>query len=151
MAEEKANEVKEATAEVSAEAQATPVVKQRKGKGGRQVLSGVVHVDSTFNNTRVVIADQQGNVLTWSTGGHMGLKGSRKATSYAAQMIATDAAKRAMAMYGLREVEVQIKGPGAGRESAVRGIAAAGLEITVLKDVTPLPHNGCRPPKRRRV
>ncbi len=152
MAEESkaTNEVKGATAEVAAEAQA-PVVKQRKGKGGRQVLSGVVHVDSTFNNTRVVIADQQGNVLTWSTGGHMGLKGSRKATSYAAQMIATDAAKRAMAMYGLREVEVQIKGPGAGRESAVRGIAAAGLEITVLKDVTPLPHNGCRPPKRRRV
>ena len=133
-------------------AEAAPVAEvKRKIKGGRQVLSGIVHVDSTFNNTRVAISDQQGNILAWSTGGKLGYKGSRKSTAFAAQQIATDAAKKAMATYGLREVEVRIKGPGAGRESAVRGIAQAGLEITVLKDVTPLPHNGCRPPKRRRV
>ena len=142
----------EATDIKNTEAEA-PVVEatKRKGKGGRQVLSGIVHVDSTFNNTRVAISDQNGNILSWSTGGKLGYKGSRKSTAYVAQLIATDAAKKAMATYGLREVEVRIKGPGAGRESAVRGIAAAGLEITLLKDVTPLPHNGCRPPKRRRV
>ena len=142
------------TTEIKNEAQATaaPVAEvKRKSKGGRQVLSGIVHVDSTFNNTRVAISDQQGNILAWSTGGKLGYKGSRKSTAFAAQQIATDAAKKAMMTYGLREVEVRIKGPGAGRESAVRGISLAGLEITVLKDVTPLPHNGCRPPKRRRV
>ena len=126
-------------------------VKKTKIKGGRQILSGIVHVDSTFNNTRVAISDMQGNILAWSTGGKLGYKGSRKSTAYVAQLIATDAAKKAMTTYGLREVEIEVKGPGAGRESAVRGIAAAGLEITMLKDVTPLPHNGCRPPKRRRV
>ena len=126
-------------------------VKRSKVKSGRQVLQGVVHVDSTFNNTRVAISDMHGNVLSWSTGGKLGHKGSRKATAYVAQLIAQDAAKKAMMTYGLKEVEVEVKGPGAGRESAVRGIAAAGLEITVLRDVTPLPHNGCRPPKRRRV
>ena len=126
-------------------------VKRSKVKGGRQVLQGVVHVDSTFNNTRVASSDMHGNVLSWSTGGKLGHKGSRKATAYVAQRIAQDAAKKAMMTYGLKEVEVEVKGPGAGRESAVRGIAAAGLEITVLRDVTPLPHNGCRPPKRRRV
>lgn len=136
-------------AETGAEAPVAEV--KRKVKGGRQVLSGIVHVDSTFNNTRVAISDQLGNVLSWSTGGKLGYKGSRKSTAYVAQLIAADAAKKAMTVYGLREVEVRIKGPGAGRESAVRGIAGAGLEITVLKDVTPLPHNGCRPPKRRRV
>ncbi len=134
---------------VAAEAPVAEV--KRKVKGGRQVLSGIVHIDSTFNNTRVAISDQQGNILAWSTGGKLGYKGSRKATAFAAQQIATDAAKKAMMTYGLREVEVRIKGPGAGRESAVRGISLAGLEITILKDVTPLPHNGCRPPKRRRV
>ncbi|HOG48986.1 MAG TPA: 30S ribosomal protein S11 [Lentisphaeria bacterium] len=128
-----------------------PEAKRPKIKGGRQVMSGIVHVDSTFNNTRVSISDQQGNVLAWSTGGKLGYKGSRKSTAYVAQLIAVDAAKKAMATYGLREVEVRIKGPGAGRESAVRGIASAGLEITSLRDITPLPHNGCRPPKRRRV
>ena len=137
--------------EADAAPAATPEVKRTKSKGGRQVMSGIVHVDSTFNNTRVSISDQQGNILAWSTGGKLGYKGSRKSTAYVAQLIATDAAKKAMSTYGLREVEVRIKGPGAGRESAVRGIAAAGLEITLLKDVTPLPHNGCRPPKRRRV
>ncbi len=129
----------------------TPEVKRSKGKGGRQVLSGIVHIESTFNNTRVSISDQMGNILSWSTGGKLGYKGSRKSTAYVAQLIATDAAKKAMATYGLREVEARIKGPGAGRESAVRGIASAGLEITSLRDITPLPHNGCRPPKRRRV
>ena len=146
MAEE-ATDIKNTEAEAPAVAEAT----KRKVKGGRQVLSGIVHVDSTFNNTRVAISDQNGNILSWSTGGKLGYKGSRKSTAYVAQLIATDAAKKAIATYGLRDVEVRIKGPGAGRESAVRGIAAAGLEITLLKDVTPLPHNGCRPPKRRRV
>ena len=131
--------------------EAAPVEVKRKVKGGRQVLQGIVHVDSTFNNTRVAISDMQGNILSWSTGGKLGYKGSRKSTAYVAQLIATDAAKKAMATYGLKEVEIEVKGPGAGRESAVRGIAAAGLEITVLRDVTPQPHNGCRPPKRRRV
>ena len=131
--------------------EAAAVEVKRKVKGGRQVLQGIVHVDSTFNNTRVAISDMQGNILSWSTGGKLGYKGSRKSTAYVAQLIATDAAKKAMATYGLKEVEIEVKGPGAGRESAVRGIAAAGLEITVLRDVTPLPHNGCRPPKRRRV
>ena len=133
------------------ETAAAPVEVKRKTKGGRQVLQGIVHVDSTFNNTRVAISDMQGNILSWSTGGKLGYKGSRKSTAYVAQLIATDAAKKAMTTYGLKEVEIEVKGPGAGRESAVRGIAAAGLEITVLRDVTPLPHNGCRPPKRRRV
>ena len=148
MAEEN-TDVKAAAA--APEAAAASEVKQRKIKGGRQVLSGIVHVESTFNNTRVVITDQNGNVLSWSTGGKLGYKGSRKATAYVAQLIASDAAKNAIMTYGLREVEVRIKGPGAGRESAVRGISQEKLEITALKDVTPLPHNGCRPPKRRRV
>ena len=139
------------TAETAAPEAAPAADVKRKVKGGRLVLSGIVHIDSTFNNTRVAISDQNGNILSWSTGGKLGYKGSRKSTAYVAQLIATDAAKKAMATYGLKEVEVRIKGPGAGRESAVRGIAQAGLEITVLKDVTPLPHNGCRPPKRRRV
>ena len=145
-----AENTQENVAGQTAETAAAPVIK-RKTKGQRQILSGVVHIDSTFNNTRVVITDPNGNVLAWSTGGKLGYKGSRKSTAYVAQVIAGDAAKKAMMTYGLKEVDVQVKGPGAGRESAVRGIAAAGLEINVLKDVTPLPHNGCRPPKRRRV
>ena len=146
----------EETTKVAASAEgaaagSTAEVKVRRVKGSRQIMDGVVHVESTFNNTRVVITDKQGNVLAWSTGGKLGYKGSRKSTAYVAQLIAGDAAKKAMTTYGLKEVEVEVKGPGAGRESAVRGIAQAGLEITVLRDVTPLPHNGCRPPKRRRV
>ena len=144
MAEEQVTTTPETTA-------AAPAEVKRKAKGGRQVLQGIVHVDSTFNNTRVAISDMQGNILSWSTGGKLGYKGSRKSTAYVAQLIATDAAKKAMATYGLKEVEIEVKGPGAGRESAVRGIAAAGREITVLRDVTPLPHNGCIPPKRRRL
>ncbi|MBT4823021.1 MAG: 30S ribosomal protein S11, partial [Lentisphaerae bacterium] len=111
---------------------------------------GGVGINATFNNTRVCIADQHGNVVAWGSGGRAGFKGSRKSTSYVAQQIGMDVAKRAMS-FGMREVEVRMKGPGAGRESAVRGIAAAGLNISVLRDVTPIPHNGCRPPKRRRV
>ena len=126
-------------------------VKRSKVKGGRQVLQGVVHVDSTFNNTRVAISDMHGNVLSWSTGGKLGHKGSRKATAYVAQLIAQDAAKKAMMTYGLKEVEVEVKGPGAGREAAIRALQTAGLEVSMIKDVTPIPHNGCRPPKRRRV
>ncbi|WP_294508694.1 30S ribosomal protein S11 [uncultured Victivallis sp.] len=148
MAEEvKKTEVAEATAEAAAST--TPVVKQR-GKSGRFVPSGIAYVLATFNNTKVTFTDLHGNVICWSTGGKNGFKGSRKSTAYAAQVIAGDAAKKAQ-LIGMKEVEVRIKGPGAGRESAVRGIAAAGLEISSIKDITPVPHNGCRPPKRRRV
>lgn len=141
----------EETTGAVAAAEAAPEVKTRRSKSARQILSGVVHIESTFNNTRVVITDAQGNVLSWCTGGKLGYKGSRKSTTYVAQLIAQEAAKKATMSYGLKEVEVEVKGPGAGRESAVRGISLSGLEITVLRDVTPLPHNGCRPPKRRRV
>jgi len=122
----------------------------KRAKSGRHVQSGIVYVLATFNNTKVTFTDMHGNVLCWSTGGKNGFKGSRKSTAYAAQVIAGDAAKKAQ-IYGMKEVEVRIKGPGAGRESAVRGLIAAGLEVTVIKDITPVPHNGCRPPKRRRV
>jgi small subunit ribosomal protein S11 len=122
----------------------------RRVKSGKVIASGIAYVNATFNNTKVTITDLNGNALCWSSGGKMGMKGSRKSTAYAAQQVANDAARKAQA-FGMREVEVRIKGPGAGRESAVRGIAAAGLEITALKDITPVPHNGCRPPKRRRV
>ena len=139
------------TAETAAPEAAPAADVKRKVKGGRLVLSGIVHVDSTFNNTRVAISDQNGNILSWSTGGKLGYKGSRKSTAYVAQLIATDAAKKAMATYGLKEVEVRIKGPGAGRESAVRAIQAAGIRVTQITDTTPVPHNGCRARKRRRV
>jgi small subunit ribosomal protein S11 len=121
-----------------------------KVKGQKNVPTGIVHVEATFNNTKVTIADLHGNVVAWSSAGRLGFKGSRRSTAFVAQMVGSDAAKRAAAV-GMREVEVRIKGPGAGRESAVRGVAAAGLEVTLLRDVTPVPHNGCRPPKRRRV
>ncbi|MBT3379876.1 MAG: 30S ribosomal protein S11 [Lentisphaerae bacterium] len=130
-----------------ADAAARPVARARSQ---RHIPSGVASINATFNNTRVCIADQHGNVVAWGSGGRAGFKGSRKSTSYVAQQIGMDVAKRAMS-FGMREVEVRMKGPGAGRESAVRGIAAAGLNISVLRDVTPIPHNGCRPPKRRRV
>jgi small subunit ribosomal protein S11 len=127
-----------------------PAVSAKRAKSGRVVPSGIAVINATFNNTKVTFTDLHGNTLCWSSGGKMGMKGSRKSTAYAAQMVAADAAKKAQTL-GMREVEVKIKGPGAGRESAVRGIVAAGLEITALKDITPVPHNGCRPPKRRRV
>ena len=111
---------------------------------------GVAHIRSTFNNTNVTLTDQNGNVISWSTAGKVGFKGSRKNTPYAATMAAENAAKEAMEV-GLRKVDVEVKGPGAGREAAIRSLQAAGLEILSIKDVTPIPHNGCRPPKRRRV
>jgi small subunit ribosomal protein S11 len=121
-----------------------------RAKGSKNVHSGVAHVLATFNNTTVTITDQNGNVIGWSSAGKAGFKGSRKSTAYAAQMVAQDACRQAMG-HGLKEVEVRVKGPGAGRESAVRAIQAIGLDITVIRDVTPVPHNGCRPPKQRRV
>ena len=116
----------------------------------KNISSGVAHVNASFNNTKVAVTDPHGNVLTWSSAGKCGFKGSRKSTAYVAQLVATDAVKKAQA-FGLREIEVRIKGPGAGRESAVRGIAATGVEITAIRDITPVPHNGCRPAKRRRI
>jgi small subunit ribosomal protein S11 len=151
MAEEKIEQVEAAEAVETAAPEATDAkeVRQRT-KSGRYVPAGIAFVHATFNNTKVTFTDLHGNVLCWSTGGKNGFKGSRKSTAYAAQVIAGDAAKKAQ-LLGMKEVEVRIKGPGAGRESAVRGIAAAGLEINAIKDITPVPHNGCRPPKRRRV
>ena len=121
-----------------------------KAKGSKNVHSGVAHVLATFNNTIVTISDMKGNVIGWSSAGKVGFKGSRKSTAYAAQMVAQDASRQAMG-HGLKEVEVLVKGPGAGRESAVRALQAIGLDLTVIRDVTPVPHNGCRPPKQRRV
>jgi small subunit ribosomal protein S11 len=121
-----------------------------KAKGSKNVHSGVAHVLATFNNTVVTITDTKGNVIGWSSAGKVGFKGSRKSTAYAAQMVAQDASRQAMG-HGLKEVEVLVKGPGAGRESAVRALQAIGLDLTVIRDVTPVPHNGCRPPKQRRV
>ena len=130
---------------------ATPARKSApRGKAKRHVGSGVAHVHATFNNTIVTITDKQGNVICWASTGTVGFSGSKKATPFAAQVAAEDAAKRALA-FGMKDVEVHIKGPGSGRESAVRALQAAGLTITLIKDVTPIPHNGCRPPKRRRV
>ncbi|HVL98821.1 MAG TPA: 30S ribosomal protein S11 [Egibacteraceae bacterium] len=119
-------------------------------KERRQVAHGVAHIKSSFNNTIITIADQQGNVLSWASSGNVGFKGSRKSTPFAAQLAAEQAAKRA-AEYGVRKVDVYVKGPGSGRETAIRSLQANGLEVAAIKDVTPIPHNGCRPPKRRRV
>jgi small subunit ribosomal protein S11 len=121
-----------------------------KAKGSKNVHTGIAHVLSTFNNTIVTITDPNGNVIGWSSAGKVGFKGSRKGTAYAAQMVAQDASRQAMG-HGLKEVQVLVKGPGAGRESAVRALQAVGLDLTVIRDVTPVPHNGCRPPKQRRV
>jgi small subunit ribosomal protein S11 len=128
----------------------TESAKVIKAKGSKNVSSGVVHVRATFNNTMVSISDRVGNVIGWSTAGKMGFRGSRKGTAYAAQVVAQDACRQAMG-HGLREVEVHLRGPGSGRESAVRAIQAMGVEVTNIKDTTPIPHNGCRPPKARRV
>lgn len=125
-------------------------IKVVRAKGSKNIYTGVAHVLATFNNTIVSLTDLNGASIGWSSAGKCGFKGSRKSTAYAAQMVAQDACRQAMA-HGLREVEVRVKGPGAGRESAVRAIQAVGLEITLIKDVTPVPHNGCRPPKARRV
>jgi len=128
---------------------AKTAVKTKK-KVKKQIVSGMVHVNSTFNNTIITISDAQGNVVSWSTAGAMGFKGSRKSTPYAAQMAAEDAGRKAQE-HGMKELDVQVKGPGSGRESALRALQAIGFTIKSIKDVTPIPHNGCRPPKRRRV
>ena len=125
----------------------TTRVKRREKKNIQQ---GIAHIKSTFNNTIISITDRQGNAISWASAGTSGFKGSRKSTPFAAQQAAESAAKEAME-HGLREVECYVKGPGAGREAAIRSLQAAGLEVSVIKDVTPIPHNGCRPPKRRRV
>src|SRR5512139_1197071 len=122
----------------------------RKKKEKRNIPRGVAHIQATFNNTIVTITDIDGNVIAWSSAGTQGFKGSRKSTPFAAQLAAEDAARKAMDQ-GMRTVDVLIKGPGAGRETALRALQAAGFRITLIKDVTPIPHNGCRPPKRRRV
>ncbi len=122
----------------------------RKKKERKNILNGVAHIRSTFNNTIVTITDTGGNALAWASAGSHGFKGSRKSTPFAAQVAAESAAKRAME-HGLQNIEVYVKGPGSGREAALRALQAAGFNITVIRDVTPIPHNGCRPPKRRRV
>jgi small subunit ribosomal protein S11 len=121
-----------------------------RAKGAKNISAGIAHVVATFNNTQVTITDMQGNTIGWSSAGRVGFKGSRKSTAFAAQQAAQDAARQAMS-HGMREVEVHVNGPGSGRESAVRALQAIGMEITVIKDVTPVPHNGCRPRKKRRV
>ncbi len=147
MAEEK--EIKQTDADnETKEVSAAP---KRKLKGGRLVPSGIAYIIATFNNTKVTVTDPHGKVLCWASGGKAGFKGSRKSTAYAAQLVATDAIKKAQQSYGMREVEARIKGPGPGRESAVRAMVAAGVEVVTIRDITPVPHNGCRPPKRRRV
>ena len=121
-----------------------------KAKGAKNIVSGVANILATFNNTLVSITDMQGHVIGWSSAGRVGFKGSRKSTAYAAQQVAQDAARQAMS-HGMKEVEVRVKGPGSGRESAIRALQAIGLEISMIRDVTPVPHNGCRPRKKRRV
>lgn len=125
-------------------------VKKVKRKVSKKITNGIAHVNSTFNNTIITIADVQGNTISWSTAGAMGFKGSRKSTPYAAQMAGEDAGKKAME-HGIKTLEVEVKGPGSGRESALRALMALGITITSIRDVTPIPHNGCRAPKRRRV
>ncbi len=126
------------------------VKRTRKRKEKKNIERGAVHIRSTFNNTIVTITDVQGNALSWASSGGLGFRGSKKSTPFASQMAAETAAKAAME-HGLKSVEVYVKGPGAGREAAIRALQTAGLEVTMIKDVTPIPHNGCRPPKRRRV
>ena len=125
------------------------VVKRRRER--KVIEKGAVHIRSSFNNTMVTVTDTNGNALSWASSGGLGFRGSRKSTPYAAQMVAETAEKAAVENCGLKSVEVYVKGPGQGRESAIRALQSAGLEVTMIKDVTPIPHNGCRPPKRRRV
>jgi small subunit ribosomal protein S11 len=128
----------------------TKTTKAPKKKERKNIIAGDAHINATFNNTHVSITDYQGNVISWSTAGHQGFKGSRKSTPYAAQVAADVAAKKAME-HGMKNINAYVKGPGSGRESALRGLAAAGLIVNLIKDVTPIPHNGCKPSKRRRV
>lgn len=146
VAEPKATPGQAPVADAAAAAAAAP----RKKKGKKVAAIGVAHIVATFNNTIITIADAQGNVVAWSSAGAKGFKGSRKSTPFAAQMAAEDVARRARDM-GMRTISIVVKGPGAGRESAVRAIGHVGIKVTTIKDITPIPHNGCRPPKRRRV
>lgn len=125
-------------------------VKIRRAKGSKNITHGVVHILATFNNTKVTFTDAAGNVISWSSSGKCNFRGSRKSTAYAAQVVTQDAGRVAMS-HGLKEVSVRVRGPGMGRDSAIRALQALGLVVTVIEDVTPIPHNGCRPPKRRRV
>lgn len=132
---------------------AKAVVKTKKTlskKIHKNIFSGVAHIQATFNNTIVTVTDVKGNVISWASAGRTGFSGSRKSTAFAAQVVAQNAGQRAVD-HGMKEVEIRVKGPGAGRESAIRALQSVGLEITLIRDVTPVPHNGCRPPKRRRV
>lgn len=144
-----AEEVKDPTQTAAAAAEPAAASKKKR-KGKKNILNGVVHIQSTFNNTLITITDVSGNVISWSSAGARGFRGSRKSTPFAAQVAAGDAAAKAME-HGLKNVSVMVKGPGSGRESALRALAAAGLKISLIRDVTPIPHNGCRQPKRRRV
>ena len=152
MPEDRPEPVKDAAGEPPKDTASAPGQKTapRKGKKKLSVTQGIAHIFATFNNTIVTITDRSGNAICWSTAGSSGYHGSRKSTPYAAQVAAMNAAKKAIEG-GLKEVEVFVKGPGQGRESAIRALSQAGLTITAIKDVTPIPHNGCRPPKRRRV
>ena len=141
-------ERKDVFAEIDPQGEEKPKI--LKAKGSKNISTGIVHVLATFNNTIVTITDRNGNVIGWASSGKMGFKGSRKSTAYAAQLVAQDACRQAMG-HGLKEAEVRVKGPGSGRESAVRAVQGIGIDITAIKDVTPVPHNGCRPPKARRV
>jgi small subunit ribosomal protein S11 len=151
-----AEEIVKEAPPAAAAAPAAPAVEggtaaeKKKKKLKKNILNGIVHIQSTFNNTLITICDVSGNVISWSSAGARGFKGSRKSTPFAAQVAAGDAAAKAME-HGLKNVQVLVKGPGAGRESALRALAAAGLKISLIRDVTPIPHNGCRMPKRRRV
>ena len=149
MAEE-TNTAPAAAAAPAGEAAAADKKASKKNKNKKNILNGVVHIQSTFNNTLITFTDVSGNVISWSSAGSRGFKGSRKSTPFAAQVAAGDAAAKAME-HGLKNVQVLVKGPGAGRESAPRAIAAAGLKISLIRDITPIPHNGCRQAKRRRV
>lgn len=145
----KKDEKKDIFAEIMGE-EAADAVKVHKAKRSKNVARGIVHIIATFNNTSVTITDERGNVIGWSSAGKMGFKGSRKSTAYAAQVVSQDACRQAMS-HGLKEAEIRVKGPGAGRESAVRAVQAIGIDVSKIKDVTPIPHNGCRPKKARRV
>jgi len=147
--EKKEEKKKDIFAEIMGE-EGADAVKIHKSKSSKNVARGIVHIAATFNNTMVTITDERGNTIGWSSAGKMGFKGSRKSTAYAAQVVSQDACRQAMG-HGLKEAEVRVKGPGAGRESAVRAVQAIGIDVSSIKDVTPIPHNGCRPKKARRV
>ena len=147
--DQKKDEKRDIFAEIMGE-EAADAVKIHKAKSSKNVSKGIIHVAATFNNTMVTVTDQTGNTIGWSSAGKMGFKGSRKSTAYAAQVVSQDACRQAMG-HGLKEAEVRVKGPGAGRESAVRAVQALGIDVSAINDVTPIPHNGCRPKKARRV